>query len=54
MNVVFPEDEGPATAITRTPLRSQISSAVCAMCFSWKPSLTWMSSLTRPDTHALL
>jgi hypothetical protein len=33
---------------------ARIASAIRPMLFSWKPSLTWMSWVTWPATHAAL
>jgi hypothetical protein len=55
MNVVLPDELGPAMQMTRTwPSRRAISSAMAPILFSWNPSETLMIWLTRPDTHASL
>jgi hypothetical protein len=52
--VVFPEEDGPATATMRTLSWVRISSATAAIRFSWKPSATSMSVRTSPVTQARL
>ena len=56
--VVLPELEGPVISTSLTGSlsrwkRRSISSAICTIFFSWRASLTWMSSEACPRITAL-
>jgi hypothetical protein len=52
MNVVLPEDDGPATSTNRTRLDSCATrSAMPAIFFSWKPSAMRICSEISPERH---